>query len=201
MSHCLLCVLSRSSSKVPRLLAITLHASRPNEVLHFDYLYIGEGENDKRYALAVKDDFSGYTWLRATTSASALNAPEGLSRLQRTFTAPLYWVSDQGAQLFNASLESMARDFNIQQKPTVAYFPWVNGTVERLNRDILAAMQAMPGELNMAPQEWASVIDLIPSILNEAPEERLGRNADGSTWSALQDITGILPGRALLQVM
>lgn len=201
VSNCLLCVLSRSGSKVPRPLAITLHASRPNEVLHFDYPYLGEGDNDKQYAFVVKDDFSGYASLSATASASALHAAGVLARWQRTFTAPLYWVSDQGAHFVNALLQSMARDFNIQHKPTVAYSPWVNGTVERLNRDILAAMRSILAELKMAPQDWTLVIDQIPSILNEAPEERLGRNPDGSTRSPLQVMTGIRPRRALLQVM
>ena len=95
----------------------------------------------------------------------------------------------------------MAQAHNIQHKPTVAYSPWVNGTLERLNRDILAAMRALLAELKLGPQDWAAVIDIIPSILNEAPEERLGRNTDGSWRSPLQVMTGIRPRRLLMQVM
>lgn len=67
----------------------------------------------------------------------------------------------------------MADAFNIQHKPTVAYSPCVNDTVERLNRDILAALRALIAELKLAPRDWASVLEIIPSILNEAPEARL----------------------------
>lgn len=201
VSNCLLCMLSRSGAKIPRPLSNTLHASKPNEVLHFDYLYLGDSQDDKRYVLVLKDDFSGYAWLSATDSATAAHAAEVLSRWNRTFTAPAYWISDQGSHFMNVLLETMARDYNIRHMPTVAYSPWVNGTVERLNRDILAALRALLGELKLAPQDWTAIIDVIPSILNEAPEERLGKNQDGSVRSALQVMTGIRPRRALLQVM
>lgn len=201
VSNCLLCILSRTGSKIPRPLSITLHGSRPNEVLHFDYLFLGEGETDKKYVLVVKDDFSGYAWLSPSTSATAAHAAEVLARWQRTFTTPVYWVSDQGAHFINELMSNMAEAHNIQHRPTVAYSPWVNGTVERLNRDILAALRAVLGELKLAPQDWPSVIDIIPSVLNEAPESRLGRNDDGSTRSALEVMTGIRPRRSILQVI
>lgn len=154
-----------------------------------------------KYVLVIKDDFSGYAWLSSTTSATAAHAAETLSRWQRTFTAPVYWVSDQGAHFINAVMSDMADAFNIKHRPTVAYSPWVNGTVERLNRDILAALRAMLGELKLAPQDWVSVIDIIPSVLNEASESRLGRNQDGTMRSPLEVMTGIRPRRAILQVI
>lgn len=66
VSNCLLCVRSRSGSKVPRPLSSTLNASKPNEVLHFDYVYLGDGDNENRYVFILKDDFSGYVWLSTT---------------------------------------------------------------------------------------------------------------------------------------
>lgn len=80
-------------------------------------------------------------------------------------------------------MKSMADTYNIQHKPTVAYSQWVNGTFERINRDIIAAMRAMLGELKLCPQDWVSVIDIIPTSLNEAAESRLGLNSDGSMRS------------------
>lgn len=201
VANCLLCVLSRSGSKVPRPLATTLHATKPNNVLHFDYLFLGEGPHANKYALVVKDDFSGYCWISPTPTASSEHAAETLARWQRTFTAPVYWISDQGAHFINALMKTMADTYNIQHKPTVAYSPWVNGTIERINRDILAAMRAMLAELKLGPQDWMSVIDIIPSVINEAPQSRLGHNPDGSTRSPLQVMTGIKPRRAILQVL
>lgn len=124
-----------------------------------------------------------------------------LSRWQHTFTVPLYWVSDQGAHFINDVMKTMSEAFNIQHHPTVADSPWVNGTVERLNRDILCVVRAMLGELKLAPQDWVSIIDNLPSVLNEAPEARLGRNKDGTTRTALEVMTGKRPRRAIIQVM
>lgn len=76
VANCLLCVLSRSGSKLHRPIATTLHASKRNEVLNFDYLFLGESEDETKYALVIKDDFSGFAWIRAT--------PEKPRHTQRT---------------------------------------------------------------------------------------------------------------------
>lgn len=98
-------------------------------------------------------------------------------------------------------METIPRDFNIHNKPTVAYSPWGNGPIERFNRNILAALRGLLGELKLLPQDWTSVIEDILSILNEAPEKGLGKNPDGSSRSALQVLTGIRLRRALFKVM
>lgn len=201
VSNCLLCVLSRSGSAVPRPLSQTLHATKPNDVLHFDYLFLGKSTADDKYVFVLKDDFSGYAWVTPTSNATAEHAAETLARWQRTFTAPCFWVSDQGPHFINEVLSTMANTFNIQHKPTVAYSPWVNGTVERLNRDILAALRSLLAELKLGPQDWPAVINILPTILNEASEERLGKNSDGTTRSPLQVMTGIRPRRLLVEVM
>lgn len=43
--------------------------------------------------------------------------------------------------------------------------------------------------------------DLLPTVLNEAAKERLGRDEGGSTRSPLQVMTSIRPPRALIQVV
>lgn len=198
---CLLCIMARDGKRVPRPLALTLHATRPNEVLHFDYLFMGESEADTRYVLVVKDDISGYAWLAPSEKASAEHTAETLTRWNRTFTVPVYWVSDQGSHFINETLLEMASTYKISHKPTVAYSPWSNGTVERLNRDVLRAMRAMLGELKLAPHDWASVIDAIQTVLNESACPRLGRNPDGTTRTPLQVMTGIRPNRGLVRIL
>jgi hypothetical protein len=41
-----------------------LHASKPNEVIHFDCLYIFPSVDDVKYVQIVKDDYSNYIWLK-----------------------------------------------------------------------------------------------------------------------------------------
>jgi hypothetical protein len=58
------CVAPSPGDKVPRPLSTQLHATKPNEILHFDFLYIGLSRDGKyQYLLLLKDDLSGYLWL------------------------------------------------------------------------------------------------------------------------------------------
>jgi len=113
------------------------------------------------YVLVVKDDLSGYCWLEPTSSADSTFACAVLARWNRTFTVPRYWVSDQGPHFINELMKELAAAHSIVHKPVVAYSPWVNGTVERLNRDILATMRAVLSELKLAPHDWAAVLPII----------------------------------------
>lgn len=60
VGNCLLYVLSRSGSKVSRPFGTTLLATKPSEVIHFDYLFLDEGPGGHTYGLVVKHEISGY---------------------------------------------------------------------------------------------------------------------------------------------
>jgi hypothetical protein len=60
--------------RMPRKLASTLHASKPNELLLFDFLYIGPGEGGMLYILILKSDMSNYLRLVPCTAADGPNA-------------------------------------------------------------------------------------------------------------------------------
>ena len=199
ISSCTLCVLSKSGNKVPRPLSTTLHASKPDEVIYFDYLFLGDSDEDRKYVLVVKDDLSGYCWLESTQSADATHTAKVLARWNRVFTTPDTWVSDQGSHFKNAVLGELAQTYCIHHKFSVAYSPWANGTVKSLMRSILSAARAMI--LRLAPQDWASVIPVIASALNETSLDRLGRRANGIFRSPLEVVTGILPHRPVLRIL
>jgi Integrase zinc binding domain len=64
VQNCLHCVATIPGDKVPRPLGTQLHATKPNEILHFDFLYIMLSRDGKyQYLLLLKDDLSGYLWL------------------------------------------------------------------------------------------------------------------------------------------
>lgn len=44
----------------PRALGQALHANVPYKVLQIDYLFLGEGDDDYKYALVLNYDFNGY---------------------------------------------------------------------------------------------------------------------------------------------
>jgi Integrase zinc binding domain len=70
--NCLHCVATISGDKVTRPLGTQLHATKPNEILHFGFLYIGLSRDGKyQYLLLLKDDLSGYLWLVQCRTADA----------------------------------------------------------------------------------------------------------------------------------
>lgn len=177
---------------------------RPNEIIHFDYLFLGNTSNSNnqfKYVLVIEDDLSGYCWLDPSPSATAEHVAEVLSRWHRVFSSPRMWVSDQGSHFKNEVLQSLARTHNVRHHLTVAYSPWSNGTVESLMRSILSATRVMLGELKLAPTDWDSVIPAIATALNSSSSDRLGRRPSGVSRTPLEVMTGIIPNRPILQII
>lgn len=139
--------------------------------------------------------------MQPVDGATSDNSATILARWNRFFTALETWVPDQGPHFINNTLTVLASDYHILHKPTVAYSPWANGTVESLMRIVLTALLSMMFELKMAPQDWKEIISAIPTIINYAGLERLGYNNDGTLRSPLQVMTGILPNRPIARII
>jgi Integrase zinc binding domain len=72
---CSHCVTTIPGDKVPRPLCTQRHATKPNEILHFDFLYIGLSRDRKyQYVLLLRDDLSRYLWLMQYRTADACSA-------------------------------------------------------------------------------------------------------------------------------
>lgn len=57
------------------------------------------------------------------------------------------------------------------------YTPWVNGTVERLNRDILQVMRVLILEYQLDTKSWEYLLPLVQANLNQTPVASLGGKA------------------------
>jgi hypothetical protein len=57
--------------RTPRPLGEAIHAERPNQVLHFDFLFMGLATTEQKYILILKDDFSGFIMLHACHDADS----------------------------------------------------------------------------------------------------------------------------------
>ena len=123
VKNCLHCLVGKGNHKVPRPLALTLHGTRPNEVLHFDFLYQGPGTGGVKYVLALTDDLSSYKWLCLTERADAEATEQEISRWIRTSTAMEFWVSDQGSHFKNELIKCLADAYKIKHDFTIAYSP------------------------------------------------------------------------------
>ncbi len=168
VSSCLLCVLAKSDNKV----LCTLSA-KPNEIIHFDYLFHGERDGDNKYVLFVKRDFSGYCWLESSANADGTHAAEALARWSREFTAPGAWVFDQGSHF----IEQLASEHRILHNFSVVYSP---RTKYRgvLMRSVLSVCCAMLGAKLWLSSNWGHRLVLCHSCHRLCAE----RSKDGSSW-------------------
>ena len=79
---------SKTGEKVPRPLGETVHGTRPGEVVHIDYLYVGESgplgqdglDEDEgfKYILVMLDDMSNWVWLEPAGACTARNNEHAL---------------------------------------------------------------------------------------------------------------------------
>lgn len=198
--NCIHCITAFSGNSIPRPFAGTLHAKKPNEILHFDYLYMGKGLSDFWYLLLLKDNFSGYAWLVPFKKANAENAAQAISNWISTFTPMQAWVSDQGSHFKNEILEILRDSYHIHHHFTVAYSPWCIGTVERRCSEVLRVVKVIHSERKWAPQDWPRLVKLAQAVINEAPLERLGKREDGTFRTLLEVMTGDKPNRDLFAV-
>jgi hypothetical protein len=75
------CAATVPGDKVPRPLGTQLHSTKPNEILHFDFLYIGLSRDGKyQCLLLLKNDLIRYLWLVPFCTADAAATVDALMR-------------------------------------------------------------------------------------------------------------------------
>lgn len=195
---CIHCIVTRAGEVIPRPLGTQLHGQRPNEVVHVDYLFMGEGVDDLKYVLLIRDELSSFVWLCATATATGEFAAEMLSKWVAMFSTMVWLITDQGSHFHNALHNDMVRKFKTRKHFTTAYSPWANGTVERVNREVLRAAKALLSEWHLGVKDWPAVVDCVQSVLNQSPLRRLGTSRPGVFRTPLEVFTAIKPSRPLL---
>jgi hypothetical protein len=77
----------------------------PNEVIHFDYLYMSPSEAGFKYLLLIKDELSRYLWLVLSEAADAAATVDALTLWFAAFGVSQVWVSDQGSHFKNQVID------------------------------------------------------------------------------------------------
>ena len=206
---CIHCIVSRAGQKIPRPLASALHGSRPGEVVHMEFLYLGPSTTGQLYVLILRNDFPSFVWLFSGNTADSDTAVDAIAQWIGTFGCMDWIVSDQGSHLKNKIMEALRKWFRFSHHFTTAYTPgcmgpWANGTVERVCREVKRACMTLLSEWRLSPREWPSVTECVQSILNQAPLKRLG-NITGEVQSVLrcplEVFTGMRPCRPLMHAL
>ena len=98
-------------------------------------------------------------------------------------TWPKYLVTDQGSHFTNTVLQELTATTNVQHHLVTAYCPWANGTVERVNREIITLLQRLLIENRLHTTAWPSLVPIVQSVLNHTPVESLDNLAPVTVFS------------------
>ncbi|GMF57946.1 unnamed protein product [Phytophthora fragariaefolia] len=183
---CLLCLHSREGEIVPRPWSETIDCATRNGVLHFDFLYMGESYGDSKYLLVLKDHATHFCELVVADSADSRVVVDALLDWYSRFGLPPLWVSDNGTHFKNEVISELCRRLRIQQTFTPAYCPWVNGSIERVNRDILQVVRAMILSYKVSHKAWVYLVPMIMANLNHTAVPSLGNRAPIELFTGLQ---------------
>ncbi len=183
---CILCAKTRAGDRVPRPLGNLSVGEFPNDLIHFDYLYLDEGRYS--YLLLIKDDFTGYCMLHRARAADADTTAEGLAAWISLFGVPKMFHSDTGSHFKNKTMRALSNALGVDHSFAVAYSPWSNGTVERLCRSVLDVFRKICSKNGKAYKEWDLYSQAVQRVLNTRLVEKLGYRSPASVFTNARDI-------------
>jgi Integrase zinc binding domain len=122
VQNCLHCVATIPADKVQRPLGMQLHATKPNEILHFDFLYIGLSRDGKyQHLLLLKDDLSGYLWLVPCRTADAMDIGQRQPLQERSGTTSTEGTQGQ-ASFHYGKLSVVERHYRVRMQASHTCF-------------------------------------------------------------------------------
>ncbi|KAE9355709.1 hypothetical protein PR003_g2678 [Phytophthora rubi] len=188
---CLLCKHVKGPHVIQRPWGPTLKCSRRNDDLHWDFLSLTPSHGDLRYVLVLKDDLTHFCELVACSSPTAFVAAEAIMDWYKRFGSPETRQSDCGTHFRNSVLNLLSSRLKSKQDFTPPYSPWVNGTVERVNRDVLQVLRVLLMEFQLDTKEWPYLLPVVQANLNHTELPSLGDKAP------VELFTGLSPTSAL----
>ena len=182
---CLHCTVNQNEV-IPRPLAETLHATKPNQVLHYDFLYIGKMDPENIYVLVLKDDFSNFVELVPCKKADHFAVVDALLDWYKRFGVVKTHVSDNASHFKEKVIKELNRELGTTHRFTLAYAPWTNGTVEVVNSVLLDTLRALCSEMKVAFRDWVSLLPMVQGVINHTPSVRLSDKAPVTVMTGLE---------------
>ena len=185
---CLHCSSTSSGHRIPRPYGHAMHSDKQNEILHFDFIYMGKSGADRplEYVLMMNDDASSYAWFHPTESADALSATEGLMKWFCAFGVVKNWISDRGTHFKNKLVEALTHTLHTYHHFTAPNAPQSKSTIERLGRELIRCVRSLLSEFRMKSTEWNKILPVVQSILNHTERDSLGHRAPITVFSGLK---------------
>ncbi|OWZ00608.1 hypothetical protein PHMEG_00028159 [Phytophthora megakarya] len=172
---CWLCLHSRGGNVIPRPWGELIDCRQRNGVLHFDFLDMGPNYGSCNYLLVLKDPATHYGELVVADSAESPVVVEALLAWHSRSGIPPEWISDQETHFKNEVVAELSRRLQTH--------PWVNGSIDRINRDVLEVVRAMILEYKLSYKDWMHLVPLIQANLNHTAVPSLGNHSPSELFT------------------
>ena len=114
-------------------------------IIHFVVM----SRHSYQYVLVLKDQYSGLVELIPCSAADHEVTVEAILFWCARYGLPEMLQSDRGSHFKNKLMAELADRMAAQHHFTLAYCPWSNGAVERVNREIIGLIRMLVMEHNM----------------------------------------------------
>ncbi|KAG3105948.1 hypothetical protein PI124_g11891 [Phytophthora idaei] len=146
---------------------------------------MGASYGSSKYLLVLKDHVTQYCELVVADTAESSVVTEALLDWHSRFGIPPVWVSDNGSHFKNEEIAELSRRLRTKQTFTPVYSPWVNGSIEWVNRDILQVVRAMLLVYKLSYKDWVYLVSMIQASLNYTALPSLGNRAPVELFTGL----------------
>ena len=150
------------SGQMPRPLGDLVHGREVCDVLHFNYLSLGESDaidtgslvdGGYKHVIVVMDDVSRFVWLEETVSCSMEVAARSVLKWCAPFGVPKAFTSDGGMHFIGQGVQMVSSQLGMVHHFGVANVSWSHGTVERMNREVVKTFRGVLSKRRRPPSE------------------------------------------------
>ena len=170
------CLRTKTIVKKPHVAMQLFPAAARFELVHIDILggrsSLPTTETGKKYILNIIDHFTRYCVAIPLADQKAETVADAfVKHWVWRFGAPMRLHSDQGTNFESTLFAEMCQRLHIAKSRTLAYNPQSNGSVERVNRTILALLRALVSDI---PNKWDEVLPQALFAYNATPHRSTG---------------------------
>jgi hypothetical protein len=185
-ASCLICLQTKGGTIIQRPWAGERGHPKRNEYLHWDYVFIGDSNIGHKWILVMKDAASHFVVLRSCVEPTMEHAALCILEWNSMFGMPKVWVSDKGTHFVNGVIAELARLTGSNCEYILAYCHWKNGSVERVNRDLLQVFKAMIAETKLEMERWTEIVLTVMCVLNHTISQALAGKTAIECFTALK---------------
>lgn len=119
---------------------------------------LGNASDGANYVFMMRDNFSDYKWFFRLADMSTANAATATTDRCSVFGVPKLLMSDGPTYFKSETFRLVPKGRKVPHHSTLLYFPWSNGEVERLGKELVRTGRAILSELQMRPEQWPNIL-------------------------------------------